>query len=145
MSIIDKIRSADDLNSELYEIPKWDVTILIRSMSARERATYASFAAADGASPEEMAQSAMQRVEGLWSKVLISCCFDPDTGENIFNEESVDWLFAEKDGEIVSNLAMKCLTVSGLGGDSADDAGKDSWDLQIVEDADHLNDESTSG
>ena len=63
MSIIDKIRSADDLNSELYEIPKWDVTILIRSMSARERATYASFAAADGASPEEMAQSAMQRVE----------------------------------------------------------------------------------
>ena len=110
MSIIDKIRSADDLNSELYEIPKWDVTILIRSMSARERATYASFAAADGASPEEMAQSAMQRVEGLWSKVLISCCFDPDTGENIFNEESVDWLFAEKDGEF--SLGSNVLSVA---------------------------------
>ena len=136
-----QIRAAHDVSSELYEIPEWDVTIELRSMSARQRAAFASSVdfTADG-----NVEVNGNRVELMWGTVIQACCFDPDDGEHVFTEDDIEWLMAEKNANTVDALANACLAVSGMGADSDGDAGKDSSDSQTPEDELPLSDASTS-
>jgi hypothetical protein len=140
------IRNSTDLHKDLYEIPEWEVTIEVRSMSARQRASYASLITDAGeTTPDAVAETALSRVESLWGHMIVACCFDPETQERVFSTDDLDWLMEEKDGDVVGNLANKCLEVSGMGADSEGDAGKDSSASQIAE-ADALpNADGTSG
>ena len=139
--LADQIRAAHDVSAELYDIPEWDVTVELRSMSARQRAAFASNVAftADGG-----VQMDATRVEVLWGAVIQACCFDPDNGEPVFTEEDIEWVMAEKNANVVDSLANACLAVSGMGADSEGDAGKDSSDSQTPEDELPLSDASTS-
>jgi hypothetical protein len=133
-NLADKIRNSEDLHSELYSIPEWGVTIMVKSMSARQRAIYASTLTSEGATDvDAIASVALSRIESLWGSMIVACCFDPETGERVFSEEDLEWLMDEKSGEVVGDLATKCLEVSGLSSDSADDSGKDSSDSQTAE------------
>ena len=139
--LAEQIRAAHDVSSELYEIPEWDVTIELRSMSARQRAAFASSVdfTADG-----NVEVNGNRVELMWGTVIQACCFDPDDGEHVFTEDDIEWLMAEKNANPVDALANACLAVSGMGADSDGDAGKDSSDSQTPEDELPLSDASTS-
>ena len=139
--LAEQIRAAHDVSSELYEIPEWDVTIELRSMSARQRAAFASSVdfTADG-----NVEVNGNRVELMWGTVIQACCFDPDDGEHVFTEDDIEWLMAEKNANTVDALANACLAVSGMGADSDGDAGKDSSDSQTPEDELPLRDASTS-
>ena len=139
--LADQIRAAHDVSAELYDIPEWDVTVELRSMSARQRAAFASNVdfTADGG-----VQMDANRVELMWGAVIQACCFDPDNGEPVFTEEDIEWVMAEKNANVVDSLANACLAVSGMGADSEGDAGKDSSDSQIPEDELPLSDASTS-
>ena len=139
--LAEQIRAAHDVSSELYEIPEWDVTIELRSMSARQRAAFASSVdfTADG-----NVEVNGNRVELMWGTVIQACCFDPDDGEHVFSEDDIEWLMAEKNANTVDALANACLAVSGMGADSDGDAGKDSSDSQTPEDELPLSDASTS-
>tara|TARA_R110002012_G_scaffold6631_2_gene31647 strand:+ start:376 stop:807 length:432 start_codon:yes stop_codon:yes gene_type:complete len=139
--LAEQIRAAHDVSAELYEVPEWDVTVELRSMSARQRAAFASSVdfTADGD-----VQLTGNRVELMWGTVIQACCFDPDNGEHVFTEEDIEWLMAEKNANVVDSLANACLSVSGMGADSDGDAGKDSSDSPIAEDELPLNDASTS-
>ena len=139
--LAEQIRAAHDVSSELYEIPEWDVTIELRSMSARQRAAFASSVdfTADG-----NVEVTGNRVELMWGPVIQACCFDPDDGEHVFTEDDIEWLMAEKNANTVDALANACLAVSGMGADSDGDAGKDSSDSQTPEDELPLSDASTS-
>tara|TARA_A100001037_G_scaffold203167_1_gene181658 strand:- start:5422 stop:5853 length:432 start_codon:yes stop_codon:yes gene_type:complete len=139
--LAEQIRAAHDVSSELYEIPEWDVTIELRSMSARQRAAFASSVdfTADG-----NVEVNGNRVELMWGTVIQACCFDPDDGEHVFTEDDIEWLMAEKNANTVDALANACLAVSGMGADSDGDAGKDFSDSQTPEDELPLSDASTS-
>ena len=139
--LADQIRAAHDVSAELYEIPEWDVTLELRSMSARQRAAFASNVdfTTDG-----NVQLDGNRVELMWGTVIQACCFDPDNGEPVFTEEDIEWMMEEKNANVVDSLANACLAVSGMGADSDGDAGKDSSDSQIAEDELPLSDASTS-
>ena len=139
--LAEQIRAAHDVSSELYEIPEWDVTIELRSMSARQRAAFASSVdfTADG-----NVEVNGNRVELMWGTVIQACCFDPDDGEHVFTEDDIEWLMAEKNANTVDALANACLAVSGMGADSDGDAGKDSSDSQTPEDELPLSDASSS-
>ena len=139
--LAEQIRAAHDVSSALYEIPEWDVTIELRSMSARQRAAFASSVdfTADG-----NVEVNGNRVELMWGTVIQACCFDPDDGEHVFTEDDIEWLMAEKNANTVDALANACLAVSGMGADSDGDAGKDSSDSQTPEDELPLSDASTS-
>jgi hypothetical protein len=137
--LAEKIRSAEDLHSDIYHIPEWDVTVMIQSMSARQRANYASVIASDGAEAEVMTATALNRIESLWGNMIVACCYDPETHERVFTDDDLDWLMDEKSGEVVGDLATKCLEVSGLSGDSADDSGKDFSDSPIAEEGSDQN------
>lgn len=139
--LADQIRAAHDVSAELYDIPEWNVTVELRSMSARQRAAFASNVdfTADGG-----VQMDANRVELMWGAVIQACCFDPDNGEPVFTEEDIEWVMAEKNANVVDSLANACLAVSGMGADSEGDAGKDSSDSQTLEDELPLSDASTS-
>ena len=139
--LAEQIRAAHDVSAELYEIPEWDVTLELRSMSARQRAAFASNVdfTADGT-----VELDGNRVELMWGTVIQACCFDPDNGEAVFGAEDIEWMMEEKNANVVDSLANACLAVSGMGADSDGDAGKDSSDSQTAEDELPLSDASTS-
>ena len=119
--LADKIRQADDREVQIIDVDAWGVKIGVRSMTALQRSNMQNDWEADqvGAAAK------------LYSAVLLNCCFDPDTGETVFNEEDLEWLMAEKSAQTVEQVAQVCLQVSGLAGDSLDEVGKDS--LTLVE------------
>lgn len=140
--IRDKIRAADDGTAEAYEIPEWDVTVEIRSMTARARAHFvAEVAGADG----EIATNDPERIEGMWWHVISQSCYDPADNDLVFEDGDADWLFGEKNARIVNDLANRCMEASGLTEEASGDAGKDSSGSLTGEADETLSDASTSG
>ena len=118
-NIKQKIRAAKDLAREIIDLPEWDVAIEVRSMSARQRAGFA--AQIEEAQRED---GVVQRIESLWRVVLLTCCFDPETGDPVFEDADIDWLMEEKSGVVIDRLSNACLEVSGLKEKAIDEAGK---------------------
>ena len=119
MSLRDQILSADDITSELVEVPAWGVTIEVRSMDGRSR-TRLIKSAADAEGNVD--------VERLYPEVVILCSHDPVTGERIFDENDREALLAKSAGalEIVAQAALR---VSGMTPDALDEAGKGSTSI----------------
>lgn len=118
MSIADKIRKASDTAREIIEVPEWDVQLEIRSLSAKKRAQLQNFLGDD--------TQASDRQEAMWGLLLTSCCFDPESGEPVFQPEDVEWLLDEKSFAVIDRLTSKALEVSAIGNDAEDEAGKSS-------------------
>jgi hypothetical protein len=112
----DKIRSAQDRNSESVEIPEWDVTVEVRSMTGRQRSRIMSALDSEGA----------DRLNAFWGDVIVSCVHDPETGEPVFGDEDVEWLVGEKSSNVLDTLSGACLRISGIIDGAVDEAGKDS-------------------
>jgi len=108
------------------QIPEWDVTVEVRSMSARQRAQMQNYVADDD-------QTAGERQEALWGFLLTSCVYDPETGDPVFSDGDMEWLLEDKSFAVIDRLTSKCLGVSAVGADAVDDAGKDSSDSQTNE------------
>ncbi len=136
----EKIQAADDSSIEEYEIPEWDVTVEIRSITARARARFvAEIANPDGTTNV----NDPQRIEGMWWHVISQTCYDPESGELVFEEGDQEWLF-ERNARIVNDLANACMAASGLSEAAVDEAGKDFSASPTAEDDSTLSDASTS-
>jgi len=122
VSIREKIKTADDSSTELYEIPEWGVTVEIRSMTARSRAIFVAEMASEDGTVSGVNDPA--RIEGMWWNVISQTCYDPKTGELAFEEGDQDWLF-EKNAKVVNDLANECMASSGLTEEAQSEAGKD--------------------
>lgn len=138
-NIKQKIRSASDLARELVDVPEWDVTIEVRSMSARQRSLFAATIESN-----QTESDVTQRLEKLWSSVFLTCLFDPESGDPLFEQEDMDWLFVEKSGVVIDRVANVCLEVSGLKEKAVDEAGKSSLDSLIGMGESTQSDDSTS-
>ena len=139
--IADQIRKAPDLHTEAYEVVEWGVKLELRSMSARQRAAFATeMQVNDDGSPGIN----LGRIEHLWSHVIQGACFDPDTGEAVFTDDDLEWLMTEKNAAVVEALATRCLEVSGMTAEAVDEAGKDSSGSPTPEVDEPLSDASTS-
>ena len=137
----EKIQAADDSSTEEYEIPEWDVTVEIRSITARARARFvAEIANPDGSTNV----NDPHRIEGMWWHVIGQTCFDPDSGERAFEEGDDSWLF-DKNARVVNDLANACMAASGLTEEAAGEAGKDSLVSLTSAGDETLNDASISG
>ncbi len=115
-SIRDAIKAANDLQTELVTVPEWDdVVVEVRSMSAAVRVR--TLKAARAFDPDTDAVA-------LYPRLAIECCYDPETGEKLFDAEDEEWL-AEKSVKALERLATVAMKVSSLG-DDAVEVGKDS-------------------
>ena len=140
-SIRDKIQAVDDGSADLHEIPEWDVTVEIRSMTARSRAQFVAEMASEDGTVGNVNDP--DRILGMWWHVIGQTCYDPDSGERAFEDDDHEWLF-EKNARVVNDLANACMAASGLTEEAAGEAGKDfSASLTSVDD-ETLNDDSTS-
>ncbi len=116
MSIREQILNADDIETELVEVPAWGVTVEIRSMDGRSR-TRLLKSASDNDGVIDM--------ERMYPEMVILCSFDPESGERIFTADDVDALLS-KSAAPLELLATSAMRVSGMTGDAVEVAGKDS-------------------
>lgn len=127
MSLRDKILAAQDIPTEKVTIPEWDVTLLVKGMSAGDRI--------------ELMQTAYDVNTGqvnmsvVYPDVAVACAHDPETGEPVFTDADKDAILS-KSSAAVEKLANVGLRLSGIGKDEQDAAGKDSSNTQ--------NDDSSS-
>lgn len=114
MSFRDKVGDAWAVESSKETVAGVDIEI--RSMSVIDKSHLLKNASTDGKID----------VEKWYPWVILTCCFDPETGEKAFSEEDLEWV-ASQDSDKIAGLAQKCLSRSGMGsGKVVDEAGKDS-------------------
>lgn len=116
MSIRDQIRKAQDRTSEIVEVPEWGVTVEVRSMTGSQRSAIVTALTSD----ED------NKMEALWGGMLVSCVYDPETGDPVFKEDDAEWLLNEKSSTVLDRLSNVCLQVAGIVEGAVDEAGKDS-------------------
>tara|TARA_Y100000361_G_scaffold151790_2_gene169913 strand:+ start:899 stop:1276 length:378 start_codon:yes stop_codon:yes gene_type:complete len=116
VSIREKIRKAQDRTSQIVEVPEWGVIVEVRSMTGTQRSAIVTALTSD----ED------NKMEALWGGMLVSCIYDPETGDPVFKEDDAEWLLNEKSSTVLDRLSNVCLQVAGIVEGAVDDAGKDS-------------------
>ena len=111
-----QIFAADDIESELVEVPQWGVTVLVKSMTARDRARMITTGVSD---------SGVFRLEEILPDLVIASTYDPETGERVFEESDRDALMA-KSAAPIEQIATVAMRLSGLEENATDEAGKGS-------------------
>jgi len=122
VSIRDQIRKAQDRTSQITEVPEWGVTVEIRSMTGTQRSAIVTALTSDDDN----------KMEALWGGMLVSCVYDPETGDPVFKENDAEWLLNEKSSTVLDRLSNVCLQVAGIVEGAVDEAGKDSSVSQTV-------------
>ena len=108
MSLRDTIQQADDLQTEDLTIPEWDVTIRVKAMTGRQRMKLVE-------------QTQAKNKDHFYSDILIALCYDPDTGEPVFDPADRDWLMG-KSGAVLETIAKTAIEISGVSVDDAEAA-----------------------
>ena len=136
MSIKAKIRLAQDLDREIIAVPEWDVSIEVRSMTVRQRASFV-------AASQDTSDNG-DKIENVYGHILVTCCLDPEDGSPVFTEDDLSWLMTEKSGAVIDRLVTSCLEVSGLKEKAIDEAGKSYSVYPTVSGEANLRDDLTS-
>ena len=113
----DQILEADDLPSELVEVPEWKVTVEVRGMTGTDRDAYEAKAVAlkRGGTDIEL------RLADFRSKLLVKCLFDPESGERVFADNEAQKLGA-KSGQVIERLFEVAGRLSGMADSSVEAA-----------------------
>ena len=114
MSLRDKIISADDISKKQIEIPEWECSIEIRTMTAKQRADILNEVTDDSGKLDH---------SKLGPFMIIASCFDPETGELIFTKDDVEMIMSKASGP-VEKLMSEAMTLSGFGKDAVKEAEK---------------------
>lgn len=117
MDLRDKILAAADIPSETVTIPEWDVELLVKGMSAGDRISLMQSAYDQ--------QTQQVNMAAVYPDVVVSCVFDPKTGDPVFTSADKTAILA-KSSAAVEKIADVGLRLSGIGKDADDAAGKDS-------------------
>lgn len=120
MSLRDKILAAEDIPTESVEIPEWGVEILMKGMSAGERIRLMEEA--------YNADTGQVNMSVVYPDVAIACAHDPETGDPIFTADDKEAIL-KKSSAAVEKLAGVGLSLSGIGKDPQDAAGKSSSEI----------------
>jgi len=111
-----KIFAAADIESELVEVAQWDVTLLVKSITAKDRAMMIS---------GSVENNGVFRLEEILPDLVIASCYDPETGEKVFQAGDRDALMA-KSAAPIEQLAQVAMRLSGMDDEAVDAAGKGS-------------------
>ena len=117
MNLRDKILEIDDIPSETITVKEWDLDLVVRGMSAGDRISLMQ-AAYDQ-------QTGQVNMAAVYPDVVVSCTYDPETGEPVFTNADKDALM-RKSAAAIEAIASVGLRLSGIGQTEEDAAGKDS-------------------
>lgn len=84
MSLLTKkeIKQVKDHTTQEVEVPEWNGSVLVRSMTARER---------DEFEAEMLLQAEGKKPASVRARFVMICCVD-ESGNRIFNEADLPWL-----------------------------------------------------
>lgn len=102
MALRDKIKEIDDIAKERIRISQWDADVEIRAMTGAERSRIFNKMDKD----EDKARAYLQ--------MIVSCTFDPETGEKIFAPEDIEWL-DKKSGAALEVITAGLVRLNGFG------------------------------
>lgn len=126
----DAVFSAKDYETELYAIERWGgISVELRSMSARMRARLIEVAYRN---KDKNQEDAGVELSPLFPDIVLDGVYDPITGARVFQIADREKLL-DKNGDVLQDLALKIITLSKIGGDSLDDAGKNSSGIPNAE------------
>jgi len=121
VNLRDKIMAAEDIPSEVVNVPEWSVEVLVKGMSAGERLRLMSNAFDMNTQQVNMSI--------VYPDVLVACTFDPESGDAVFTEQDKTAILA-KSSAAVERVANVGLKLSGIGKDEQDEAGKSFSETQ---------------
>lgn len=104
----DKILNAKDQRKEKVYVEEWDAEIEVRSMTGKERAALLRKCMVRDDKGEKEVD-----IEKMTVYAIISCCYDPETGEKLFEEADRDMLNSKNAGAL-QRLSETVLELSGL-------------------------------
>ena len=116
MSLRDQILNLQDIPFEIVAIKEWNTSIKVQGMTGAERTRILDLAMNDGGT---------MNLQTVYPEIVISTCFDPKTGEQIFTTEDRAALLS-KSAIALDRLATVGMRLSGFTQETADDMGKDS-------------------
>lgn len=111
-----KIFAADDIAEESVTIPEWDVTVLVKSLTAKARAQMIS---------EALNNNGVFNFENVLPDMVILCTFDPESGERVFGDNDRDALMT-KAASPIENIASVAMRLSGMTEVATSALGKES-------------------
>ena len=94
MDIRSQILQAEDLPTESVEVPEWDATVYVRSMSARDRDMFES-------QMMDLAEKG-RRMDNFRARLAVFCCVD-ESGKRIFKDGDIAAL-GEKSGRALDRV-----------------------------------------
>tara|TARA_Y100000593_G_C4316180_1_gene340988 strand:+ start:3519 stop:3872 length:354 start_codon:yes stop_codon:yes gene_type:complete len=111
----DAIFNAKDTDVHEFEVPEWGGTILLRSMTGKQRNNYEYWA---------MIQSKKEFPDyrGIREKLILSCAVD-EKGQPLFEEDDLEAL-AEKNSDVIDRIHEKCREICGMDEDAVEEAAK---------------------
>lgn len=115
-SLRDKILNAQDITSEIIDIPEWGVQVEVRAMSGKERGHLYR---------QAMDQKGKMDYEKAYPIIVIASAYDPITGERVFEPTDSELLNTKNVGAL-EKIAKVALKLSGLEADSVENAEKNS-------------------
>lgn len=116
MSLRDRIFATDDAQRQIIEIPEWGVNVEVRGMSGAAR-----FAVMQTTADNNGAINFARMIP----EIIIGCTFDPETGEQVFEDTDRDSLML-KSGKALDRIVELAMEISGMGNKAVDVEGKDS-------------------
>lgn len=116
-SLRDRILGAEDMTKEIVDIEEWGVKIEVRSPSAKFRSQLMR--------QFVDVETGQVNYELMYPSLLIATCFDPDTGEKVFDEGDVEAL-NQKNGALVEHVAQAAMRVTGMNSGAVDKGKQDS-------------------
>lgn len=113
-SIAQRIFDADDVTSQMLEVPEWGVTLELRSPTGEERSDLQK-AFVDMEASQRHGELIMRDMKAMWPAIVITCCYDPDTGERAFTMDPATMAaLNRKNGAVLERVATACLPIVGL-------------------------------
>lgn len=120
MGLKERIKTSAGRKEEKVFVEEWGVDILLRELSGKDRAAMVEkfTFTADGA-PDIKFEAMLE----IYLMLVIAGCYDPETGERVFDETDKEWLF-ENSGGVLDRVAKQIMKLSGLTQSAQDELGK---------------------
>lgn len=112
MGLREEILAKNDRRVEPVDVPEWDQTVYVRSLSGTERAKLMQFV-----KKEDVLTMAMSPIH----LVVMSCC--DEHGNRLFTDEDFDAL-ADHDANALDRIASAATKLNGLHSDEAVEEAK---------------------
>jgi len=113
VSLREKILAAEDIESEMVEVPEWGVTVEVRGMNGADRSRILEAAASS--------EDGKVSVGSMYGETVIASTYDPETGERVFTSSDFDSLMA-KSASAIDRLATVGMRMSAMDKEATDEA-----------------------